>query len=306
MKADHYHGQTAKKYDGKRDGTAKRVAELVAVEAFVDRGPVIDVACGTGACFPIYLAKRLDFVGVDISRDMLAEARRKFPGVDVRQGSALSLSVPDGAFATAVSIRFLEWLPADLMKAAVAELKRVAEVVVATIRLGPAGEGKTFTHPRAVFYEAIDGLLIEDRRIVSDEGLTTAELFKLRPATWWDAVAGLAFDYPETHKIQLRSDKFGAVFGIDPVPITAETTTVRAEYWTSEEIGKALLEMSRRWDHTRPPKHRFIHDKEPRNPDLPATIVERSGVRLIIDGRHRANKWMKQQSRHPVIVVRPR
>jgi SAM-dependent methyltransferase len=304
VKADHYYGGKAAKYDARREGTAQRLSERAAVDEFVTEGPALDVACGTGAFFDLYQKKGLAFSGVDISGDMLAQARAKFPEADLRQGSVFALDVPDGAFKMAVAVRLLEWLPDEDKALALAELRRVAHTLVVTVWFGPFKSGKLSVCTQDEFYALLDGILIDARRVTAENGGNRQEMLRLRPATWADAVKGLKFDYAEPHKIELRAHKFGAVFGLDPLPVNEQTTKVRAEYWTHEEIGSALLEMARRWDHTRPEKHRFIHDKQPRRIDLPATIYEQDGVRLIIDGRHRANQWMKRPGRYPVIVVR--
>jgi len=70
------------------------------------RGRVLDVACGTGTNVP-YLPESVDFVGVDLSPAMLANAREELNRLG-REGSlcrmdAASLAFPDDSFDTVIS-----------------------------------------------------------------------------------------------------------------------------------------------------------------------------------------------------------
>lgn len=69
-------------------------------------GRVLDVACGTGANVP-YLPRTVDFVGVDISPEMLAKARNRLERLEV-EGSleemdAQALEFDDDSFDTVIS-----------------------------------------------------------------------------------------------------------------------------------------------------------------------------------------------------------
>lgn len=90
---------------------------------------VLDAGCGPG----FYCAELLDevgpsgsVVGVDGSPAMLALAARRCagrPNVDLREGDATALPVPDGAFDAAISVQVQEYV-ADLT-AGLGELHRV-------------------------------------------------------------------------------------------------------------------------------------------------------------------------------------
>src|SRR6059036_1431206 len=87
--------------------------------------PVLDLGCGTGDLASLATRSGHRVVGVDLSRAMLSEARRKSPGLPVVQGSALALPFADQSFGGAVSgfvLRNLNDLPR-----AFAELARVLE-----------------------------------------------------------------------------------------------------------------------------------------------------------------------------------
>lgn len=70
------------------------------------KGRVLDVACGTGANFP-YLPPSVELVGIDVSPEMLANARRRLERLD-RVGTlwemdAQALEFPDDSFDTVIS-----------------------------------------------------------------------------------------------------------------------------------------------------------------------------------------------------------
>ena len=86
---------------------------------------LLDIACGTG-----YVSAEADKrgaapTGIDFSPAMLALARKRLPGIDLREGDAQALPFPDGSFAVAV-IAF-GMLHFDDPHAAVREAYRVLE-----------------------------------------------------------------------------------------------------------------------------------------------------------------------------------
>ena len=100
--------------------------EQPAVRALLDElppGPVLDAACGTGRHTAYLLAAGREVVGIDASEAMLARARAKLPGADLRHGELAALPFDDGAFAGAVCALALSHL-ADIAPA-IAELGRI-------------------------------------------------------------------------------------------------------------------------------------------------------------------------------------
>lgn len=298
VRPDGYYGATASNYDASRSRKLKWHAEIVAVRSFLEEGPVLDAPLGTGRFIPIYREKGLAFTGVDISPDMLALARGKFDRIDARQGSIFDLDFADNAFATAVCIRFLEWLPLDQAKVVLDRLRSIARTLIITITHGTEGQPEAYTYDFNKFLGIIGGLLIEQRQVTARVRDMTSEAFKLRPALWADLVAQFAHDYPQDAEAQIQriADKHAAFFDLPPIPIRSDTVTLCAEYWNHVAIGVAVHALR---------EFRFITSAQPRNTEAPLTIILRDGAALIIDGRKRANIWMKQPGRHPVLIVRP-
>jgi ubiquinone/menaquinone biosynthesis C-methylase UbiE len=88
---------------------------------------VLDIACGTGIVARVASARVGEaghVVGIDISPDMLAVARKVAPGVDWREGDATSLPLPAGEqFDVVVCQQGLQFFPDKPVAAA--QMRRV-------------------------------------------------------------------------------------------------------------------------------------------------------------------------------------
>ncbi|TDC73085.1 methyltransferase domain-containing protein [Streptomyces hainanensis] len=121
------------------DGTAELIARLdaadalPAVRALRARGhellapapgaAVADVGCGTGLAVAELAERGAAAVGFDADEGMLAAARARRPGADLRRGDALALPLADGALAGYRADRLLHALPEPAR--AVREARRV-------------------------------------------------------------------------------------------------------------------------------------------------------------------------------------
>jgi ubiquinone/menaquinone biosynthesis C-methylase UbiE len=85
---------------------------------------LLDVATGPGHVAGAAAARGAEAVGVDISEEMLARARRLYPRVDFRRSDAESLPFEDGAFDAVVAAFLLHHVPSP--ERVVGELARVA------------------------------------------------------------------------------------------------------------------------------------------------------------------------------------
>jgi demethylmenaquinone methyltransferase / 2-methoxy-6-polyprenyl-1,4-benzoquinol methylase len=108
------------------------------------RGTVLDVATGTGAVARELVAQKgCTVVGLDQSREMLEEARRRVPaGVTLMEGRAEQLPFPDGAFDALTFTYLLRYV--DDPAATLQELVRV-------VRPGGSIAGLEFALPRGVW-----------------------------------------------------------------------------------------------------------------------------------------------------------
>jgi SAM-dependent methyltransferase len=305
VKGDKYYGDAARSYDADRCHTMRWAREQQAINDFVFSGPVLDIPLGTARYAQIYKEKGLDFFGIDISEDMLAVSRKRYPDIKAEKGNILSLAIEPGRFDTAVCTRLLDWLSPDEMPRAVAALLAICRVVIVSIRTGPAACRINYTHPMENFYAAIDGWHIGMRRVTEITRDGKEEIFRLSRPVWQDVMTQFHWHgHTPTHEMARLANEALAFAGRAELPMaigfSEECLDVSAEYWTSEKIGKAVNRMARI-------NPAFMTDEKPRfGTDWSATVMEYDGLCLILDGRRRMNAWSRTPGRYPFLVLRPK
>ncbi|MCV7280081.1 class I SAM-dependent methyltransferase [Mycolicibacterium flavescens] len=108
MSEPHYERRTREGYDVTAAGYAERFHDHLRDKP-LDRavlsgfaglirpdGLVVDLGCGTGATSRILADYGVDVVGIDLSPNMIAEARRLNPDLEYRVGSMMRTDLPDG------------------------------------------------------------------------------------------------------------------------------------------------------------------------------------------------------------------
>ncbi len=127
----------AKEYDDVRFGDGGRVIDRREKEAVLSAvGPVegkrvLEVACGTGRFTTMLADQGADIVGLDISREMLEQGRRKVreaglsDRVEFMRGDASRLPFPDDHFDSVVAMRFFHLM--DEPEPFIRELRRVSK-----------------------------------------------------------------------------------------------------------------------------------------------------------------------------------
>jgi len=88
-------------------------------------GPVADIGCGPGRVTAHLRGLGLDVFGIDVSAGMVAEARRRHPGLRFDEGSMSALDLPDGGLAGIVAWYSVIHTPPDELALIFAELTRV-------------------------------------------------------------------------------------------------------------------------------------------------------------------------------------
>jgi ubiquinone/menaquinone biosynthesis C-methylase UbiE len=115
-------------YDAVVGRVTARVAEPLLDAVAVHAGTsFLDVATGTGHVAGAAAARGAHAVAVDVSEEMLARARRLYPGVEFALGDAEELAFKDDAFDAAVAAFLLHHVSNP--ERVVAELARVARRV---------------------------------------------------------------------------------------------------------------------------------------------------------------------------------
>ena len=95
------------------------------VEQAGEGAPVADLGCGPGHVTGWLADHGARAVGVDLSPEMLAIARRDHPGLDFREGDLLRLPATDAEFAGAVALYSVIHLEPDELRPAFGEMRRV-------------------------------------------------------------------------------------------------------------------------------------------------------------------------------------
>lgn len=165
-----YTGSVASGYDAKRVESPKWAAEQAIIEGIIDALPngslVLDVPVGTGRFVPAYERNEHDWVGVDLSADMLAETRAKvtkpeFGNLVAGDVTRLDEFVSEGAVDLAVMCRLTRWLSQVQRMVALKQLQRVARQKIAfTARIA--------NHPYAYPLDDIESALEPGWRIADN------------------------------------------------------------------------------------------------------------------------------------------
>ncbi|MGH9031312.1 MAG: class I SAM-dependent methyltransferase [Acidimicrobiia bacterium] len=93
--------------------------------ATAGRGPVADVGCGPAHIAGFLAARGVDVCGIDLSTEMVAIARSRYPTIPFVAGNMVALGLRRGALAGITAFYSLIHLPRDLVGTALAELRRV-------------------------------------------------------------------------------------------------------------------------------------------------------------------------------------
>jgi ubiquinone/menaquinone biosynthesis C-methylase UbiE len=188
-----YYDEFATRYEARRDGNDPGGyhdlvddLEVGFVRRFGDGRDVVEVGCGTGLLLSRFATFAQTARGVDLSPGMLSRARAR--GLDVLEGSATALPLPDASCDVACSFKVLAHVKD--VRLALSEMARVVRPgghVIAEFynpysfralakKLGPAGAISERTREDAVFtrFDApskVAGLLPPCLRIVASRGV---------------------------------------------------------------------------------------------------------------------------------------
>jgi ubiquinone/menaquinone biosynthesis C-methylase UbiE len=214
---DRYYGSLAQTYDSLRENTPLWTREQEIVRETLrqlDPGStVVDAPVGTGRFLPLYREFGLRPTGVDASREMLDHAAAKGRGLGVPftivHSDLRSMSIPDKSFDMAVCIRFLNWVDAENLQAALRELTRVTRhAVVFGVRSYRPLTELDFTSInswKTHFLQLKDGSIKCTRDAFLYHEPRRSELFLREMGSWSRNTRSnqeSGFDYPSTWRIE--------------------------------------------------------------------------------------------------------
>ena len=171
-----YKGDIARRYNERRVNEPKWIKEQEIFSNILGSLPeaasIIDVPLGTGRFIPFYRKYNLKCEGVDISIDMLNEARKVAAShqYDMRfmQGSADKLPQADSACDYVICARLLNWVPFQTMEAMVREFYRVSRTgLVLEIRVSSELDGNRVSQePRMNFVSRTTRFISETVKVI--------------------------------------------------------------------------------------------------------------------------------------------
>ena len=143
-KKRHYQSDSvASKYDDvrfiKRSHRLRNSRKLAAIQKAISAAAelgheiknVIDMPCGTGRIFPLFISNKISFTGSDISREMMEMARDRFGKSGLLNGmvrcDAEFLPFRDRSFDSVVSIRFMFHVPKEVRHNILKEMARISK-----------------------------------------------------------------------------------------------------------------------------------------------------------------------------------
>lgn len=153
-----YQGKVADRYDHDRQGeeiwTREQRFVVEWAAALPKDASILDLPTGTGRFVEGFLGLGLRVLAMDISDDMLAAVRRRWPAettprLTVATGDAEHLPLADGSVDYVLSWRLVHLLPPAVLPAVLREFRRVARagVVLQVFAVRPAGARAPWGEP---------------------------------------------------------------------------------------------------------------------------------------------------------------
>lgn len=172
-----YDAMAAEYADGFRAELAAKPLERAMLAAFAELvtgaggGPVADIGCGPGHVTAHLRDLGLSASGIDLSPEMVAQARREHPDLRFAVGSMTALDLPDGALAGIVALYSVIHVPEHRLPEVFAEFHRVLRPggqLMLTFQVGdePLHRTEAFGHAIALDYywrrpDTLAGLLTD-------------------------------------------------------------------------------------------------------------------------------------------------
>lgn len=180
---ERYTGETARTYDQTRHTKQLWIDEIRTLDEFLKNtyvslggGTILDIPLGTGRFLDLYKKYPVKIIGIDVSEDMMKQAKAKDPSIDARIGDILDIDLKDKSVEVSVCIRLLNLIDEDEMIQALCELSRVTKYeIIISMRLGNIYEQvseRSVNHSEFVFKRMLQelGLRIKDSKQLQSSG----------------------------------------------------------------------------------------------------------------------------------------
>lgn len=136
---------------------------------------ILELGCGVGQNCNYLKEKGFDVVGVDLSEEILKEARKRFPGVGFWKSDARKLCVDSNSFDAVFAIGLFHHLNAEEQKQTVSEIKRVLKkngVAFVAAKTSKESAEKQLVELKKLFEEngfAISSAYADEKNMASEE-----------------------------------------------------------------------------------------------------------------------------------------
>ena len=183
-----YQGEVAASYEARRTDTKWHAENQAAREllAMLPTGlKTLDAPVGTGRLIPLLAERKYDATGLDVSADMLKQARKCADEIGARidlvEGDIRAIPFPDAQFDLVSCLRFLNWIDAEGVRVVLPELARAsrAHLLIGVRYATPLPDlgytprdvvSRVSTHMGlATFRTRRWGLLVHERSTLTDE-----------------------------------------------------------------------------------------------------------------------------------------
>jgi len=125
---DRIASEYARRIFGELSGKPKDRELLVRFAADVrNRGEACDMGCGPGHVARFLADAGVSVWGLDLSPEMLIQARRLNPDVEFREGNLLALPLPDNSLAGITAFYAIVNIPAESLPVVFGEMRRVLQ-----------------------------------------------------------------------------------------------------------------------------------------------------------------------------------
>ncbi len=152
--------------------------------AVTGRGKVCDLGCGPGHIARYLRDLDVPVFGVDLSTQMLEQARRLNPDISFRQGNMLALDLPDESLAGIAAFYAIVNIPPDSLPAVFTEMARVLQpcgLLLLAFHVGDETlhEDELWGHPISMDFFLFPPAAI--RRQLENAGLVVEEVAERGP-----------------------------------------------------------------------------------------------------------------------------
>jgi len=72
---------------------------------------ILDLGCGNGRFYEMFKNKKIDYIGIDNSKELIEIAKKKFPNANFQVNNALNLSFPSDYFDKVYAVAVLHHIP---------------------------------------------------------------------------------------------------------------------------------------------------------------------------------------------------